>query len=50
MLRMFLDRLAFDDISWMEWAGKVSKIGFDISCVELYGSVAIILYLIMSLL
>jgi len=45
-----LERLAFEDILWIEWAGKVSKIGFDISCVERYGSVAMMFYLIGSLL
>jgi hypothetical protein len=50
LLQLVLERLAFDYILWMEWSGNVSKIGFDIRCVERYGSVAVILYLIGSLL
>jgi hypothetical protein len=32
----------------MEWDGDVSKIEFDISCVESYGSVVMMFYLIGS--
>jgi hypothetical protein len=37
-------------ILWVEWPRKLSRTGFGISCVERYGSVAIMLYLIESLL
>ena len=38
----------FGGYFWMEWDEKVSKIGFDISCVERHGYIAMMLYLIGS--